>query len=84
MGYLVILLAIINIFKGFDILNPEKRWEYVYIGVIAILAIKAVCLEAFTWYIVLKRRKSETAEKTRQGMNGANGANGHVARPTHV
>uniref|UniRef100_A0A2N9EQC4 Cytochrome b561 domain-containing protein n=1 Tax=Fagus sylvatica TaxID=28930 RepID=A0A2N9EQC4_FAGSY len=80
-GYLVIILAIINIFKGFNILNPDKKWKNAYIGVISVLAINALWLEAYTWYVVLKRRKSISVEKTPQGVNGANG---YGAGPTHA
>uniref|UniRef100_A0A6N2LZW8 Cytochrome b561 and DOMON domain-containing protein n=1 Tax=Salix viminalis TaxID=40686 RepID=A0A6N2LZW8_SALVM len=30
-GYSVIILGIINIFKGFNILNPDKKWKNAYI-----------------------------------------------------
>ncbi|KAF2288846.1 hypothetical protein GH714_016954 [Hevea brasiliensis] len=79
-GYTVIILSITNIFKGFDILNPEKKWKNAYIGVIAALAFNAVWLEGYTWYLVVKRRRSESAGKMPQGINGSNGVNGHVDR----
>ncbi|KAI3434179.1 Cytochrome b561 and DOMON domain-containing protein [Psidium guajava] len=82
MGYAVIILSIINIFKGFNILDPEKKWKDAYIGVIVALGCVAVVLEAFTWYVVLKR-KSQSGSKTPHGMNGSNGYNhnGYGARP---
>lgn len=67
-GYMVILLSIINIFKGFDILNPEKKWQRGYVAVIVILSISAAILEGFTWCIVLKRKKAAIVEKTPNGM----------------
>ncbi|KAI3858883.1 hypothetical protein MKX03_006952 [Papaver bracteatum] len=73
-GCVVILLSIINIFKGFDILEPEKKWKNAFIGVLIGLAVIAVLLEAFTWYIVLKRKKSE---KSHHGANGHAGGNGN-------
>ncbi|KAM0950354.1 putative cytochrome b561 and DOMON domain-containing protein [Dioscorea sansibarensis] len=36
-GYTVIVLSIINIFKGFDILDPAKGWKNAYIAIIATL-----------------------------------------------
>lgn len=69
-GYAVILLSIINIFKGFDILNPEKKWKHAYIAVIATLAGLAVILEATTWAIVLKRRSKEKSHHGTAGTNG--------------
>uniref|UniRef100_A0A5B7BXX4 Cytochrome b561 and DOMON domain-containing protein n=1 Tax=Davidia involucrata TaxID=16924 RepID=A0A5B7BXX4_DAVIN len=72
-GYTVIILSITNIFKGFNILNPEKKWEKAYITAIVVLAFAAVVLEAFTWFVVLKRKKSARTEKTLNGTNGFNG-----------
>uniref|UniRef100_A0A2K1YUL3 Cytochrome b561 domain-containing protein n=2 Tax=Populus trichocarpa TaxID=3694 RepID=A0A2K1YUL3_POPTR len=79
-GYSVIILSIINIFKGFSILNPDKKWKNAYIGVIAALAFNAVWLEGYTWYLVVKRKRSEIAGKMPHGMNGSNGVNGFGAR----
>jgi len=45
-GHLVILLTIINIFKGFDILKPEKKIKNAYIGGIVALAVNALWMEA--------------------------------------
>ncbi|KAK3036908.1 hypothetical protein RJ639_030873 [Escallonia herrerae] len=72
-GYMVIILSVVNIFKGFDILKPEKKWERAYIGIIVVLAILAAFLEAYTWYLVLKLKKSASTKKTPNGVNGRNG-----------
>ncbi|KAJ0570831.1 putative cytochrome b561/ferric reductase transmembrane [Helianthus annuus] len=58
-GYTVILLSIINVFKGFDILDPDKKWEKAYIGILILLAVITVILEAYTWFIVLKMKEEE-------------------------
>ncbi|KAK9133022.1 hypothetical protein Scep_012550 [Stephania cephalantha] len=82
-GYTVIILSVVNIFKGFDILQPEEgKWKRAYIGVIAALAVVAVLLEAFTWMVVLKRKKEEA--KSHHGVNGMNGGNGYGGRTQHV
>ncbi|PIA38372.1 hypothetical protein AQUCO_02800218v1 [Aquilegia coerulea] len=57
-GYIVIILSIINIFKGFDILDPEKKWKQTYTGVLASLGGIAIALEALTWIIVTRRKKA--------------------------
>ncbi|KAH8506903.1 hypothetical protein H0E87_013637 [Populus deltoides] len=80
-GYTVIILSIINIFKGFNILNPDEKWKNAYIGVIVALALNAVWLEGYTWYVVVKRKSSETAGKMPHFTNGSNGANGYGGRP---
>lgn len=83
-GYTVIILSIVNIFKGFDILNPEKKWQQGYTAIIIILAIIAVFLEAYTWYLVVRRKKQaaiEEEEKMPHGMYRTRGFNnGYDAR----
>lgn len=76
-GYTVIVLSVINIFKGFDILVPDKKWKHAYIGIIAALGGIAAVLEVVTWGIVLKRKRSGGSDKAlRDGVNGVNGLNG--------
>ncbi|KAI3765342.1 hypothetical protein L2E82_15372 [Cichorium intybus] len=77
LGYTIIVLGIINIFKGFDILNPEKKWERGYTGVIVVLAVVAAVLEGYTWFVVLRRKKAANEEKMSNGNGYGNGSNGH-------
>ncbi|KAL8032976.1 hypothetical protein ABFX02_13G133100 [Erythranthe guttata] len=73
-GYSVIVLSIINIFKGFDILNPEEKWKRAYVGTIIGVAFVAAVLEVYTWCVVLKRKKSSSRpQKMGNGVNGTNG-----------
>lgn len=65
-GYTVIILGVVNVFKGLEILSPKKQWRNAYIGIIVVLAIVATVLEAFTWYVVIRRRKLEESTKTAQ------------------
>ncbi|KAK9077395.1 hypothetical protein SSX86_005732 [Deinandra increscens subsp. villosa] len=78
-GYTVIALAITNVYKGLDILDPEKKWKHAYTGVLISLAAIAVILEAFTWFIVLKRKKEDKQQgPVGTGAYGSNGyGNGH-------
>ncbi|XP_009615152.1 cytochrome b561 and DOMON domain-containing protein At5g47530-like [Nicotiana tomentosiformis] len=78
-GYTVIILSIINVFEGFDALNGQKNWKRAYIGVIIALGAIAVLLEAFTWFIVIKRKKTSVSDKYPNG-NGANGVNAYANR----
>ncbi|PKU84913.1 hypothetical protein MA16_Dca019550 [Dendrobium catenatum] len=73
--YTVIILSVINIFKGFDILDPERKWKHAYIAIIVTLGGIAVALEAITWGIVLKRKRSDSSDKSHRGTNGVNGLN---------
>ncbi|KAI3682848.1 hypothetical protein L1987_83167 [Smallanthus sonchifolius] len=75
LGYGIIILGIIDIFKGFDILQPENKWKKSYSGIIIVLAIVALLLEAYTWFVVLKRKKAAKSEKIM--TNGRNGHNGY-------
>lgn len=78
-GYSVIVLSIINIYKGLDILDPEKKWKTAYTVVIIVLGAIALVLEASTWVIVLKRKKEDSEPKYSNGYDGANG-NGYAMR----
>lgn len=80
-GYATISLSIANVFEGFDTLenyvgNRYNNWKHAYIGIIGALGGIAVFLEAFTWIIVLKRRRSEN-----KLPHGENGVNGFGSRP---
>ncbi|CAD6264791.1 unnamed protein product [Miscanthus lutarioriparius] len=66
-GYTIIILGIVNIFKGMSILDVEQKWKTGYIIAIAILGAIAVILEVVTWGIVLKRRKEDS--KTSNGTS---------------
>ncbi|KAK9944628.1 hypothetical protein M0R45_010188 [Rubus argutus] len=61
-GYLILVLGIVNVFKGMDILNPAKHWKSTYIITIAVLGGIALFLEAVTWIVVLKRRSSKSTK----------------------
>ncbi|KAK8674292.1 hypothetical protein V6N13_112586 [Hibiscus sabdariffa] len=69
-GYSVIILSIVNIFEGFDILKPADKWKRIYIGILIFLGVLATFLEAFTWFVVIRRKKTSKHIHT---MNGANG-----------
>ncbi|GKV18401.1 hypothetical protein SLEP1_g28793 [Rubroshorea leprosula] len=81
-GYSTIILSIINVFKGLDILDPAEKWKKIYIGILIFLGFNAAMLEAFTWYIVIKRKRAAAHDKHSHGVNGTNGVNGYGAR-TH-
>ncbi|KAL3521845.1 hypothetical protein ACH5RR_014679 [Cinchona calisaya] len=73
-GYAILVLSIINIFKGLDILNPEKIWKIAYVGILVALAALAVILEVITWFVVVRRKKSAAnAEKLPYTINDTNG-----------
>ncbi|KAL6506519.1 hypothetical protein OROGR_024700 [Orobanche gracilis] len=57
-GYSIMILGIINVFKGFNILQPDDKWKTTYIVVISVLGAISVLLEVITWIFVLRRKKS--------------------------
>ncbi|KAG6417225.1 hypothetical protein SASPL_119378 [Salvia splendens] len=71
-GYSVAVLGIINVFKGLAILQPDPKWKRAYIIVIAILGGITLLLEAFTWVVVLKRKKAGKSPNSYEDYN-----NGH-------
>ncbi|GLT46250.1 hypothetical protein SLA2020_200210 [Shorea laevis] len=81
-GYSTIILSIINVFEGLHLLNPAEKWKKIYIGILIFLGFNAAMLEAFTWYIVIKRKRAAAHDKHSHGVNGTNGVNGYGAR-TH-
>eukprot|EP00262_Sarcandra_glabra_P006701 TRINITY_DN19193_c0_g1_i1.p1 TRINITY_DN19193_c0_g1~~TRINITY_DN19193_c0_g1_i1.p1 ORF type:complete len:398 (+),score=43.14 TRINITY_DN19193_c0_g1_i1:322-1515(+) len=73
-GYSVIIMGIINVFKGLEMLNPAKKWKTAYIILLAILGAISLLLEVITWSVVL-RRKSSNSTKLYDGSNTPNGNN---------
>ncbi|XP_072973904.1 cytochrome b561 and DOMON domain-containing protein At3g25290-like [Typha angustifolia] len=63
-GYTVIILGIVNIFKGMNILHVDQKWKTAYIIVICILGGIALLLEAITWIIVCRRKSEEKPYNT--------------------
>ncbi|KAG2277690.1 hypothetical protein Bca52824_060245 [Brassica carinata] len=57
-GYSILTLGIINVFKGLSILNPQDTYKTAYIAVIASLGGIALLFEAVTWVIMLKRKSN--------------------------
>ncbi|KAI4331021.1 hypothetical protein MLD38_029251 [Melastoma candidum] len=77
-GYCVIVLSVVNVFKGLDILNPDGKWKKAYVGILVFLGINAAVLEAFTWYLIFKRRKSEEQRPNAHGNVGYASGSGPV------
>uniref|UniRef100_A0A0D9VQP1 Cytochrome b561 and DOMON domain-containing protein n=1 Tax=Leersia perrieri TaxID=77586 RepID=A0A0D9VQP1_9ORYZ len=67
-GYSAIILSAVNIFKGLNILKPASGWKRSYIAILATLGGVALLLEAITWVIVIRRKKSNKSQ-----YGGANG-----------
>ncbi|XP_058763839.1 cytochrome b561 and DOMON domain-containing protein At3g25290-like [Vicia villosa] len=71
LGYGLLAIIIINIFKGIGILNGGDKWKWSYIGILICLGAIAFALEIFTWirfliideWIEKHRKKKEKNEK---------------------
>ncbi|KAF6161922.1 hypothetical protein GIB67_014124 [Kingdonia uniflora] len=63
-GYTVIILGPVNVFKGIDIMNPSKEWKNAYIGIISTLGAVAAVLEILKWAMVIKEKRSSTTSDT--------------------
>ncbi|XP_052182713.1 cytochrome b561 and DOMON domain-containing protein At5g47530 [Diospyros lotus] len=74
-GYAVIILSVINIFKGFHILNPVEKWERAYVGIVVALGLIAAFLEVYTWIVVMKRKNLAGGEKIPPAPGMINGRN---------
>ncbi|XP_059660050.1 cytochrome b561 and DOMON domain-containing protein At3g25290-like [Cornus florida] len=71
-GYAILVLGIINVFKGLEMLHPAQKWKSAYIVVISVLGGIALLLEAITWIVVL-RRKSSKSTKPYDGFTNGQG-----------
>ena len=69
-GYSVIILSAINIFKGFDALKPASGYKTAYIVVLATLGGIALCLEAITWPIAIRKRRRAADKQASNGTAG--------------
>lgn len=61
-GIVVIALGITNIFEGFEILSPDKKWKRLYVFIICAIFLVAPIFEVCKW-TVCRNRKSESYTK---------------------
>lgn len=75
LGYSLIVLIIVNIFKGFAILKPAAGWKWAYIGILISLSCVALGLEISIWIIFCLKPKDEGQQKTetKQGDTSMSG-----------
>ncbi|KAK9087965.1 hypothetical protein Syun_030359 [Stephania yunnanensis] len=66
-GLSIIVLGIINVFKGLDILNPDKKWRHAYTIALIVLGVVAVVFEAISWVLfIVKKKKSKRSSRNDQ------------------
>ncbi|KAK4743431.1 hypothetical protein SAY87_001432 [Trapa incisa] len=81
-GYTVISLSILNVFKGLQLLNPASVWKQGYIAILIILGLIAAVLEVVTWSIVIKRRRRAAMDPPPKHPSIV-GGNGHSDSQLH-
>lgn len=62
LGYAILVLGILNVFKGLDILDPARKWRSAYVIVLIVLGGITLFLEAITWIIVLRRKSKQSTK----------------------
>lgn len=67
----MLILGVINVFKGFDILSPATKWRSAYI-VLAVVGVIALFLVIILWIVVL-RRKANKSTKPCDGFDNGQG-----------
>ena len=66
----VVILGIINVFRGLEILSPAHKWKDAYIVVLCVLGGITLVLEVATC-IIARRRKSDGSAKQNHGSGAA-------------
>ncbi|XP_010532924.1 PREDICTED: cytochrome b561 and DOMON domain-containing protein At3g25290 [Tarenaya hassleriana] len=61
-GYSILILGILNVFKGLGILNPRQSYKTAFVVVLSCLGAIALLLEAFTWILALKRKSGKPSK----------------------
>ncbi|XP_010906737.2 cytochrome b561 and DOMON domain-containing protein At3g25290 [Elaeis guineensis] len=74
-GLAIILLGIINVFRGLQILNPAQKWMDAYIAVLCILGGITLVMEVTTC-IIARRRKTDGSMKQYNGSGAASDQHG--------
>lgn len=68
-GYAIVVLGIINVFKGLDILRPGDKYRSAYVFLLVSIGVVVLVLEIFTWVIVMKRKSQNKSTKPYDGYN---------------
>lgn len=61
-GYSILTLGIVNVFKGLDILQPGDKWRSAYVIPLVVLGGVSVFSEIVTWMVVVKRRSRKSSK----------------------
>ncbi|KAL2476090.1 Cytochrome b561 and DOMON domain-containing protein [Abeliophyllum distichum] len=81
LGYALLTLISINIFKGIAILKPEDTWKWTYIGVLGFLGTTALAFEVYTWTKFVLERKSQNQKGGKNPPTDQNASKSKTAQP---
>ncbi|KAL2496051.1 Cytochrome [Forsythia ovata] len=82
-GYAILAIISMNIFKGIAILKPDYTWKWAYIVVLGILAATALAFEVYTWTIftISKIQRTKLRKKNEQKQQGMGGTGTETSEP---
>ncbi|KAL7186588.1 hypothetical protein ACSBR2_028340 [Camellia fascicularis] len=69
LGYSLLALIVVNIFRGIGIFSPNHTWRWAYIGVLCGLGFITLVFEIFTWIKFFKDLKKANKKKEEDGKN---------------
>ncbi|KAJ7960811.1 Cytochrome b561 and DOMON domain-containing protein [Quillaja saponaria] len=66
LGYALLTVIIINIFKGINIMKGVPNWKWAYIAILIFLSAVTLCFEIFTWtkFLLQKASAQITAQQS--------------------
>ncbi|OWM87910.1 hypothetical protein CDL15_Pgr000327 [Punica granatum] len=72
-GYSILVLGVLNVFKGIEILAPPREWKLCYIALLVLLGLISLSLEVTTWTLLL-RNKNSNKSRSRHDVGFINGS----------
>eukprot|EP00250_Pteridium_aquilinum_P014520 c22038_g3_i1 orf=185-1393(+) len=79
LGYSIIILGVINVFKGFAILVPPQKFKVLYIAFLVVAASASLALEGATWFHFFFRHTTTTTRRRQQQQQQARRREGLTA-----
>ncbi|CAI9088371.1 OLC1v1022679C1 [Oldenlandia corymbosa var. corymbosa] len=69
LGYALLAMISVNIFKGINIISTDRTWNWSYVGILVILGFITFSLEVYTWikFCIDKRKKVPAPSNSSRG-----------------
>ncbi|XP_028801642.1 cytochrome b561 and DOMON domain-containing protein At5g35735-like [Neltuma alba] len=71
LGYGLLVIIIMNIFRGIHILQAGQGWKWAYVGILAFLGAITLGLESYTWLKFCVHKQNQQKKKTTEPEAGA-------------